>query len=482
MFLKAVGLGLSVPFAMKLARVATAQPDVAPKRFFLLYVPHGTAPEHYAPRVAEDNLRDFALDQTNESILGPLEPYKQLVNVYEGFCYVGTFDTHNGIVNCLSGVDVEDTTSPRTSIEHVIANELGVKPLILGACAHQPYGLDSNGMLFWNGTVVEGEKDPSKAADELFGHLDSSDEPKVDVNLQLRQELLSLTAAEIESLSSELNGLTREQNKLQAHLSAIQTIQAQGELPQTISCTTRPDLPLVEQVRSESFGQVIDVSGGNDYFFQEANFPLIFQAHLDLVAQALICNAAPVIALQPMYATCDFDFAFAGAAGPHHNGLSHTAGTWADGAQYDSPITVDNLSGEGRVPFAVAQRWFTEQLVTRVVSLLAETDDPSAPGTTVLDNTIIYVMSEIGDGNDHGQSSYIMYPQVPENLPLVTIGGAAGALSTGQVIRYELGMDKSAAPAVNRPAPDLYLTLARAMGVSGAAIPNTTGPVTEALT
>jgi hypothetical protein len=223
------------------------------------------------------------------------------------------------------------------------------------------------------------------------------------------------------------------------------------------------------------------VSGGNDYFFQEANFELIFQAHLDLVAQALICNAAPVIALQPMYATCDFDFGFAGAVGPHHSGLSHTAGSWAAGAQYDSPITVDNFTGEGRAPFATAQRWFTEQLVARVVSLLAATDDPSAPGTTVLDNTIIYLMSEIGDGNDHAQSSYIMYPQVPQNLPLVTIGGGGGGLSTGQVVRYELGMDKSAAQVVNRPAPDLYLTLARAMGISGADIPNTTGPVTEAL-
>ena len=56
----------------------------------------------------------------------------------------------------------------------------------------------------------------------------------------------------------------------------------------------------------------------------EKNFPLIFAAQLELITQAIICNAAPVIGLMPMYATCDFDFGFAGAPGAHHNGLSHT--------------------------------------------------------------------------------------------------------------------------------------------------------------
>src|SRR3982750_1163626 len=158
MFLKAIALGMSVPAAMRLARMATAATTTPPKRLFLMYVPHGTAPEHFNPKVmnldpkAQANYTDFALDQTNVSILGPLQPYRSYVNVYEGFQYPGAADTHTGIVNCLSGVTAKDMTSPRTSVEHVIAKALGVKPLILGACSHQPYGLDANGMLFWDGT------------------------------------------------------------------------------------------------------------------------------------------------------------------------------------------------------------------------------------------------------------------------------------------------------------------------------------------
>jgi hypothetical protein len=470
--------------ASRLARLATASPTPPPKRFFLLYIPHGVAPEHFNPRVQESNYRDFALDQTNVSILGPLEPYKQYVNVYEGFQYVGAADTHEGIVNCLSGSTAIDTTTPRTTVEHVIGKGLGVRPLILGACSHQPYGLDNHGMLFWDGTPIEPEKDPAKAADDLFGT--DTPEPEIDVDAELRVQLLGLTAGEIQTLQSELGGLTREQNKLAAHLQAVQVLQEGAGSSGNSNCTARPTLPTVEMVRAASAGQVIDVTGGNDYFYQEQNFSLLMQAQMELVTQALICNAAQVSALMPMYATCDFDFGFLGGVveaadnRAHHNGLSHTMGQAADGAQWDSPVTVDNFRPESRIAFATAQRWFIQELVDRVVSVLATTDDPSAPGTTVLDNTIIYCMSEVGDGQAHTRTSELTFPQVPTSLPLITIGGGGGALDTGQVIRFNIGAQGEAA-GVNRPATDLYLSLAQAMGVSGATFPGTTGPVTEML-
>lgn len=494
MFLKAVALGLSVPLAMKMARFATAQSQGAPKRFFLFYMPHGIAPEHYNPRVQEGDWRNFALDQTNESILGPLEPYKQYVNVYEGFKFPDKDGTHEGIINCLSGVDTLDSTTPRTTVEHVIAKGLGVKPVILGACSHQPFGLDAHGMLFWDGTPIDPQKDPAKAADELFGTGGSSgttgEQPSVDPNVELRNGLLTLTEAEIEALSKSLSGLTREQNKLAAHLMAVQSLKASGGGPVQSSCTTRPTLPTVELVRSESAGQVIDPSGGNDYFYQEANFRKLLQAQLEVVSQALVCNAAQVIALMPMYAVCEFDFGFVGqsdgsginTSGSHHNTLSHAGPQQSPSAQYNSPISVDNYLAAPRAPFARCQRWFAQQLVDQVVSVLATTDDPAAPGSTVLDNTLIYWMSEIGDGMNHLRVSMIEYPQVPSSLHLVTIGRAGGALDTGQVYRASIGTDKNAALQVNRPAGDLHVTLARAMGVTADFPDAKDGAITEVLT
>ena len=479
LFLKALALGFAAPFAFKLSRTATAQPSPAPKRFFLLFLPHGVPPEHYNPRLG-GSPTDFALDQTNVSILGPLEQYKQYVNVYEGFQYPGKGDTHAGIVNCLSGHDDQDETTPRTTLEHAIANSLGVKPLVLGACSHQPYGLDLNGKLFWDGTAVDPEKNPAKVADSLFGGSGGgTPAPPVNADVELRNELLKLNAAELQSLKTELSGLTREQNKLDAHLTALQALSSTGNGPGSgpSSCSTKPSLPAVDKVRAESAGLVVDSSGGNDYFYQEKNFPLLFEAQLELVTQAIICNAAQVTALMPLYTTCDFDFAFAKAPGSHHTTLSHTGGVASAGAQYNSPISVDNFDKSARIPYATAQRWFTEQLVKKVVSVLATTDDPAAPGTKVLDNTLIYWMSEIADGQGHNRRSYLEYPQVPSYLPLVTIGKCAGAVKSGQVVRFPVGKDEAEGKLVNRPASDLYLTLARAMGAMDATFPGTTGIV-----
>jgi hypothetical protein len=477
MFLKALALGLSVPLALKLARVASAAPTAAPKRFLLLYVPHGVPGEHYFPQVNDADPTSFTLNQSNVSILGPLEKYKASVNVYQGFNYPGA-NTHEGILSCLSGVSTfaggggsVDESTPRTTVEHAIANGLNVKPLILGACSHRPYGLDKDGKLFWNGTAVDPEKNPAAAADKLFaGAATSTPTGPVSADADLRKDLLALTSSEIDGLKKELGSLTREQTKLQRHLEAIQSLQT-GSGPSQSSCKAAPALPTVEMVRQASAGQKIDPSGGNDYFYQEKNFPLLYQAQLELAAHALVCNAAPVVGVMPMYTNCDFDFSFAGTPGAHHSLLSHTTPAAADGAGGGNPPpSVKNLSPTQRANFAKAQLWFTTQIEKYILQVLSQ-DDPSAPGSSVLDNTLIYMMSEIGDGAMHTSKSTLIYPPMQTYLPLVSIGKCAGALKTGRVVRFD----------TDRPAGDLYLTFAKAMGVNGAAFPGASQTVTEVL-
>ena len=482
MFLKAVALGMTVPAAMRLARMATAATTAPPKRFFLMYIPHGTAPEHFNPKVtnlnplAQANYTDFALDQTNVSILGPLQPYKSYVNVYQGFQYPGAADTHSGIVNCLSGVTDAMTSTSRTTVEHVIAKALNVKPLILGACSHITNGLDANGMLFWNGTPVDPEKNPVKAFDALFGGQTTT--PPVNADVQLRKDLLAFTASEVQGLQTTLQSLTGEKTKLATHLAAIQSLQADGNVVMPPSaCSSKPNLASVEMVRTASAGNMPQPGGAGDYFYDEKNFQLLFAAQLELIAQAMICNAAPVIGLMPMFATCDFNFGFANAPGSHHLGLSHSnylANNTPPYGQYNSPLDAANLQASARAPFATAQKWFMTQLVTKVISKLATTDDPAAPGTKVLDNSLIYVMSEIGDGQDHTRISEILYPQTPDYLPLITIGKAGGALKSGQVVQFPIA-EKMTAPTVNRPAADIYLTMARAMGAANVTFPGQMG-------
>ena len=484
LFMKGLAAGMAIPAALRFSRMATAAPGAGAKRFLLFYTPHGMPPEHFEPRLVGGDRTNFDLDKTNVSILGPLQPYKQYVNYYAGMQYLGDAGTHDGIVNCLSGSQATDTTTPRISVEHAIAKALGVKPLILGACSHQPYGIDHNGMLFWDGTsAVDPQKNPAKAFDSLFTG-GGSPTAGGNVDAQLQNDLLAFTSAELQGLQGTLKGLTREQNKLQAHLNALDSLKSSGGtgsmMPQS-SCSSKPTLPTVEMVRKASAGNVPDSSGGNDWFYQASNFPLILQAQLELAAQAIICNAAPVIGLMSMYATCDFDFSFAGAPGSHHNTLSHTGPQAAASAQYNSPISVDNLNPTARMAFATAQKWFTTQLVKYVVSVLATADDPTAPGTKVLDNTVFLWISEIGDGADHNRASEILYPQTPASLPLITIGKCGGALKSGQVVQFPVDPDKTKDKASDRPASDLYLTLAKAMGAGSVTFPGQTGAISEVL-
>jgi hypothetical protein len=488
MFLKAMALGMSVPAAMRLARMATAQTAKPPKRLFLMYIPHGAPPEHFNPKIAganplvQANYTAFDLDQTNVSILGPLQPYKQYVNVYQGFQYPGKADTHEGSINCLSGSMALDTTTARTSVEHVIGKALNVKPLILGACSHITNGLNNHGMLFWNGTPIDPEKSPVKAFDSLFGG--GTTAPPVDADVQLYRDLLAFTASEVQGLQTTLQALTSEQTRLATHLAAMQSLQADANAMAPVSaCSTKPTLPSVEMVRTRSAGNVPQPGGGGDYFYEANNFQLLFAAQLELVTQALICNAAPIIGLMPMFPTCDFDFSFAGTPGQHHNVLSHVGHLPAAYplGQYNSPLGVENVNAETRMPFAKAQKWFMTQLVTKVVSVLATTDDPAAPGTKVLDNTLIYLFSEIGDGQSHQRVSEILYPQTPASLPLITIGKCAGAIKSGQVVQHPIAA-KEMADKINRPAADVYLTLARAMGAMNVTFPGQTAVLPGVLT
>jgi hypothetical protein len=444
-----------------------------------MYIPHGIACEHYNPKMGADGV-SFDLDQTNESILGPLQPYKQWVNVYEGLSYPDFPGiTHEGIVNCLSGLKTLDDTAPRITVEHVIAKGINAKPLILGACSHMPFGIDLHGKLFWDGTTyVDPQKNPAKVADTLFGTA-----TPVASDAELRKKILELNQAEVADLQKTATGLSNEDSKLTAFLAGLEAVRS-GSGGAISSCTGKPNLPTVEKVRAESAGIVVDPSGGNDYFYQESNFRLLLQAQLELSAQALICGAAPVIGLMPMYATCEFGFSFVGGTSNsgwgHHNGLSHTFPQST--GQYDSPISIANAGPPTvRAAFAKAQRWFYQQLVDNLVSLLAKTPDPTAAdGSMVLDNTLIYVMSEIGDGQNHNRLSAVVYPQLPAYLHTVSIGKCAGAIKSGQVLTYPI-YDVTKNPNSGRTATDLYLTMAKAMGVASATFPSTTGPITEVL-
>ena len=465
-FLSALGLGLTGSAASRLARVALAQASPAPKRFLLFYMPHGVPPEHFRPIVMASDPTAFALDQSGVSILGPLqEQLKQYTTVIEGLKYPEGAMTHEALVVALSGLSggpkqLPDDSVPRVTLEHQIAMSLGVKPLVLGACAHRPSGLDKDGKLIWDGAPVVPEKNPLSAYDAVFASLGQKPATTTDPDVALTQALHGLTEAEIGDLQNELKALTAEQTKLKAHLEAVQALKAGGG-GGGVSCDSAPTLAAVDALRSAAAGQ------SDDFFLKEENFEKLLDAQLQIAGAALRCNARQVVAVQPMYTNCEFDFGFMGTSGAHHSVLSHTGPQ-----QTQAPLMGLDLTT--REKFATCQRWFIQKLLTHTLSALLE-PDPADPSHKVIDNTIVYVMSEIGEGAYHlthtGELRPGPQPAVLSYMPSVIIGGAGGALKPGRVVTF----------AQDRPAGDVYLSLCQAMGVKGS-FPDAGAAVTEVLT
>jgi hypothetical protein len=483
LFLKALGLGMSAPIAWQLSRSAISHAQGArPKRLMIYFMPHGVPPEHYNPQFNTNTPTEFSLNSSGVSILGSLEPYKQYVNVLQGFSYPGA-STHQGILTVLSnfgdGRAVDDTT-PRTTFEHVIANGLGARPLVLGAVPHRPCGIDQDGKLMWDGQYVVPEKNPLVAFERTFGGVGGGGGGGAaqDVNVQLRNALTQLTESQLSSLSTEVTGLTQAQSKLQIHLESVQSLRLGAGAGQQ-SCATVPTLPALELIRQQSAGQPLEGDPCGGFFLDEANFPAILDAQLELAAQAIICNATPVVAVQPMYTNADINFAFMGSPGSHHATLSHTG----------PGSTGSGLSLETRQAFANAQKWLMDRLVTNVVASL-NVPDPADPGRLVIDNTLIYIFAEIGEGAWHtSRTGKINFdnvnPPAPfAYMPITTVGGLGGAIKTGQIVRVNNDPNpdgNNAANSLDRPAGDIYLALARAMGVEVAAFGNATNPLTEIL-
>lgn len=466
-FLSALGLGLAAPAATRLSRVALAQAAAGPKRFLFFYLPHGVPPEHFRPQVMAGDPTTFALDKTGVSILGPLqEKLATRTSVVEGIKYPKGAKTHEAMVVALSGLQgsgdmLPPETTPRTTLEHQIAAGLGVKPLVLGACAHRPFGLDKDGMLMWDGSAVVPEKNPLAAYDAVFGKLgQAAPTPAMDPNVALTETLRSLTEAELEGLQKELSALTAEQTKLKTHLEAVRALKA-GSGGAGVQCNQAPSLPAVEALRTAAAGQP------DEFFLKEENFAKLLAAQLEIAGAALRCNARPVVAVQGMYTNCEFDFGFMGVPGAHHSSLSH-----AQPVQAQAPNT--GLDTTARQQFAKAQRWFFEQLLTHTLSALLE-PDPADPAHQIIDNTIVYVTSEIGECAYHFTHTDKIQPgpQAPvlAYVPSVIIGGGAGALKPGRVLTFS----------EDRAAGDVYLSLCQAMGVKGS-FPDASGPITEVLT
>jgi Protein of unknown function (DUF1552) len=447
-FLSALGLGISAPLAAQMARRAVAAPSDRPRRLLLIFIPHGMPAEHFDPG-GQGRSFDLAANPL-VGVLAPFQPYQDQFILPRGIEYTG-HTQHATIAAVLTG----DTD---TSVDAVVARSLGTRSLLLGALAYlkDQFGPDSK--LFSNVEWVAPENNPLRAAASLGAGSPVAGSPGPGPALidddEFQKAALAVGIAELEAMQRELASLTSVQSRLSVHLASLRSLKERGAGgagpgggPPPAACGMAPLLPAVEVVRQESG------NGQNaDYFFDKTRFKQLLLAQLQVASHALLCGTR-VVGLQAMWANAQINFGFMGIAKDHHDPVSHSRDT------------------AGRAEFAQVQRWIYSQIEEQVLRPLRAAPDPFDPAHNVLDNTCVYISSEIADGNEHNCRKAIIElgpTKVTTLLPLMLIGGGGGALATGQIVDFE-----------NRSHKDLLASLCLAMGAPGGAYSD--NPVREIL-
>lgn len=389
-FLRAAGVSICLPaLPSLLPRGARAGGDAPIKRFLALFFPNGTTMRQDWQLGGSGT--DYTLGTAHDALL-PFQPWISMFRDLNGD-YGGAPDHSRGTASFLTGAPINDQNTPQVdvSIDQVIAQQLDpptpIRSLHLGPTPY-PAGPPSdtgwpsgyNTYISWSSPTAPNA--PLESAQVAFDQIfvpGGSDPAQADARRRRRQSILDHTLDQIDTIEPRLG--SEDALKLDEYLTAVREVETQLQngdtMPGCSDGATPPGTGL--------------------------SFPEHTRAMLDVIALALRCDATRIITYSMDYGFGNKDFGFLGLGSRKHHNLSHS-GT--------APETL-------AVHFAIVQ-WYMEQLAY-LLGRLQEVDEGTG---TLLDNSIVYMGSDVGDGWSHSHA----------NLPAILAGGGAGALSPGRLI------------------------------------------------
>ncbi len=351
-----------------------------------MYVPDGVIPELWHPT---GNETSFTLPEMSQ----PLESVRDDLVFVRGLdMYAGGATHEGGIAKVLTGTGA-------VSLDVFLGEEVGqstpFRSVQLGVGANFQNG--SGSMSFVGaGQQVSPDDNPLNAFDRLFGNLATPKEKGPNWR-QIRDTSVVQSAMEdLTRLQGQLGGVERE--KLELHIEAVREIEAQVTGEVTGSCTK-------VSWNTEGFA-VSDQDFYPKTYEKEENFALVGKLQMDLLALALGCGVTKVGSLMWSHPVSPTRIPNIGASSANHD-ASHYGGS-PTGAQGQDYIR--------------HKRWFCEQLVYLIEKLRATPDGSG----TLLQNTLIFLVTDINDGDLHDH----------RDMPFVLAGQAAGQLETGRSLDY----------------------------------------------
>lgn len=408
-FLGGAGALIALPslelFASKPARSQPAQP---PRRLIIYVLPNGRMPATWIPAQQGES---FQLPTGSKS----LEPFKQRMLFMSGLSHTAARksnaagDHAMGTGTLLTSTELHNFTvlTNDISLDQAVVKALAPKTRFpsLQWSAGEPAACDFSASCTYTQTVSWAAKgqplspvaDPLTAFNQLFG---GSNEGATAEQQAIRRR----------SMSSVLDYALQDANRLNLRLGVAD----RQKLDEYLSALREVEARLQSPLGECQLGQPPGAGLG----YRER-----VTAFNDLMVLALRCDQSRVLTFMI------------------ENGLSSRSHPFVDAVAGHHAISHDP-SPNGRAALLRVEAWQCEQAADLATKLAATQD---VDGTSLLDNTALLLLPDMGDGYPHDHTS----------LAPVLLGGCGGALETGKAVNYQ-----------GAPIGNLYVTLLKAMGAS----------------
>jgi|JI10StandDraft_1071094.scaffolds.fasta_scaffold06065_10 hypothetical protein len=378
-FLAGLGLtAVAAPFVRMVTDVprARAAAGATAKRLVVVFTPNGTIPARWRPTGSGATFSFPA-----GSILEPLAAQRERLIVIDGLEFVGATNHEGGMAAMLTGSGDAASASRGMSVDQYVAAAIGgatrLRSLELGVETSAWGGSVQTRMSYSGaGQYAPPDDSPRSVYARLYGDAAPGG---ADATLARRQSVLDAIKGDLGELRTRLG--TEEAHKLDQHLTSLRELERGLGGGTCSGGMTVPDVPIHDN----------------------ASFPIIGKAQMDLLVAALACGATNVASLQWAHTVSPHVLTWAGVADAHH-ALSH----------------MDDGNAAGVAAFVAAERWFASQF-GYLVDKLAATPDPV--GGTLLDSTLVVWAKEMGDSRAH----------VCTDVPFVLAGG--GVFTPGRYLR-----------------------------------------------
>jgi hypothetical protein len=460
MFLRGLaGIGVALPFLESFAP-RTARAADGPKRLAVFFSTNGVNMQQFWPKGAYGPLTAASLMGTG---LEPLADYAERILIPRGLHLVprgfnkdpaGGDDHAKAVGHRLTAAANQDTQeryASGPSLDHVIApslNPTGRGPLNL-MVGHRANDVLGSFSYTASGQQAIPFQDPWKAFKDWAsgGTTSAAGGAMMDRAAKRRQSVIDLVKHDLDALKNSSVMGVADRAKLDMHLTSIRGLETgMAAAGVSMSASTTVMGCGLDAARQQEIAAINPKNVALDTEYVKIGGML-----LDVMALAMACDQNRVVTIQWGSGAGGPIFSWLGMGADdvnnkyNHHKLSH-------GATTDAATSPNLPTDQWKGALHSIDQWY----MTQFKGLLDRLAAYAEPNGSVLDNSAVCYMNDLGDGQQHNWM----------DLPNIIAGGAGGYFKLGQYIKLTRG--SQTANDTDAPSNMLLTTLANSVGATKA--------------